>query len=318
MRNKLLAARFRYLNETLYTTPSTEAYKLFSENPEFFNEYHAGFTRQVQELWPANPVDFYIRIINARANVKAPNSKDKKAKPTNPSSLEPLPRRPNGLCNIADMGCGDAKLARTLTPKEKQLRLKFHNFDLTSQDPLVTKADIANLPLEDGSCDIAVFCLSLMGTNWISFVEEAWRVLRGDGKGECWVSEVKSRFGRVSKRRTVPDHSISKRAARKVAKQKKGQDEGDEVADEEVYAEDRQESSGDGDTDISAFVEVFKSRGFVLKQESVDKSNKMFVRMEFVKHGAVTKGKHAGGAGSQAGKVKKFIEKEKKEPVRCH
>ncbi|KZZ93148.1 Methyltransferase-related protein [Ascosphaera apis ARSEF 7405] len=311
MRNKLLAARFRYLNEQLYTTPSSEAYKLFTENPDFFNEYHAGFTRQVQELWPSNPVDWYIQSIKTRGAVR-PQSRDRK----NKSGPEALPRRPNGSCTIADMGCGDAKLAHSLVPQEKKLKLKFHNFDLQSPDPLVTKADIANLPLADGSCDVAVFCLSLMGTNWISFVEEAWRVLRSDGKGECWVSEVKSRFGKVSRRKSVPDHSISKRSQKKMNKKKKGKDDDEEVNDDDIFAENRQETDQGDDTDISAFVEVFKSRGFVLKQETVDKSNKMFVRMEFVKHGAVTKGKHAGAAGSQAGRVqKKFIEKEKEDEL---
>ncbi|KAI5301531.1 25S rRNA (adenine645-N1)-methyltransferase [Ascosphaera pollenicola] len=314
MRNKLLAARFRYLNEQLYTTPSSEAYKLFTENPDFFNEYHAGFTRQVQELWPSNPVDWYIQSIKTRGAVRPQNRDSRRNK--DKGGPEALPRRPNGSCTIADMGCGDAKLAHALVPLEKKIKLKFHNFDLQSPDPLVTKADIANLPLADGSCDVAVFCLSLMGTNWISFVEEAWRVLRSDGKGECWVSEVKSRFGKVSKRKTVPDHSISKRAQKKVAKKKKGKDDDEEINDDDIFVENRQETDQSDDTDISAFVEVFKSRGFVLKQETVDKSNKMFVRMEFVKHGAVTKGKHAGAAGSQAGRVqKKFIEKEKEDEL---
>ncbi|KAI5283762.1 25S rRNA (adenine645-N1)-methyltransferase, partial [Ascosphaera aggregata] len=311
MRNKLLAARFRYLNEQLYTTPSSEAYKLFTENPDFFNEYHAGFTRQVQELWPSNPVDWYIQSIKARAAVRS-QPRDKKNS-ANKSGIEALPRRPNGMCTIADMGCGDAKVAHSLVSQGKKMKLNFYSFDLQSPDSLVTKADIANLPLADGSCDVAIFCLSLMGTNWISFVEEAWRVLRSDGKGECWVSEVKSRFGKVSKRKTVPDHSISKRAQKKINNKKNGKDADEEVKDDEIFAENRQEIVSGADTDISAFVEVFKSRGFVLKHETVDKSNKMFVRMEFVKHGAVTKGKHAGAAGSQAGRVqkKKFIEKEK-------
>src|SRR5204863_5798997 len=59
MREKLVSARFRSLNETLYTRPSAEAYKLFLEQPEMFREYHEGFRRQV-EAWPENPVDSII------------------------------------------------------------------------------------------------------------------------------------------------------------------------------------------------------------------------------------------------------------------
>ena len=43
MRQKLISARFRHLNETLYTAPSADALQLFDANPEMFEDYHAGF-----------------------------------------------------------------------------------------------------------------------------------------------------------------------------------------------------------------------------------------------------------------------------------
>ncbi|RJE16810.1 rRNA processing protein Rrp8 [Aspergillus sclerotialis] len=63
-----------------------------------------------------------------------------------------------------------------------------------------------------------------MGTNWVSFVEEAWRVLRGDGKGECWVSEVKSRFGRVVRQKSQPGPKkpLSKTEKKKLKKKRSG------------------------------------------------------------------------------------------------
>ncbi|EED20670.1 rRNA processing protein Rrp8, putative [Talaromyces stipitatus ATCC 10500] len=305
MREKLMSARFRHLNETLYTTPSKQAQAMFEANPELFTEYHNGFSRQVKESWPSNPVDGYIAAVRKRGAVPAHHNDTKKH---NNNAVAPLPRRPNGLCTIADLGCGDAQFARSLIPSAKKLQLKLLNFDLQSpDDSLVTKADIANLPVTDGSVDVTIFCLSLMGTNWVSFVEEAWRVLRGDGKGECWVSEVKSRFGKVNrkkaqiglKRDEATMSNTQKKKLKNKKKKKNGNNESDEEdadEDEEIYAEDAQPGSGSNDdTDISAFVEVFKSRGFVLKQESVDKSNKMFVKMEFVKAGgAPTKGKYTG------------------------
>jgi ribosomal RNA-processing protein 8 len=160
-----------------------------------------------------------------------------------------------------------------------------------------------------------------MGTNWVSFVEEAWRVLRGDGKGECWVSEVKSRFGKVNRKKAQiglkrDDAAGMSNTQKKKLKNKKNKkngsnesDDEDDNDDEQIYAEDTQppvSGGGNDDTDISAFVEVFKSRGFVLKQESVDKSNKMFVKMEFVKAGgAPTKGKYVGITPAPAGRPEK-------------
>lgn len=308
MRQKLVSSRFRHLNETLYTTPSEQALELFSSNPELFNEYHAGFSRQVQESWPSNPVDGYIKTVRSRGGVSDKKKPDKKP---NQKGL-PLPRRPNGACTIVDLGCGDAQFARALTPSADKLKLKFLSYDLHAANEYITKADITNLPLKDGSADIAVFCLSLMGTNWVSFVEEAWRVLRSDGKGECWVSEVKSRFGKVVRKKGgIGAKKPSKTEQKKLKKKQANADDAESDADDaDIYAEDARPSDND-DTDISSFVEVFRTRGFVLKPEWVDKSNKMFVRMEFVKQsGAPVKGKHAFsvGAGVGAGK-KKFVEK---------
>lgn len=309
MRQKLISSRFRHLNETLYTTDSSKALELFNNNPELFNEYHAGFSRQVKESWPSNPVDGYIQTIRRRGVVPVP----KKGNKPSPNKPLPLPRRPNGTCTIADLGCGDGQLARSLTPSVKKLNLKLNSYDLQSPDPLITKADISNLPVEDGSADIAIFCLSLMGTNWVSFVEEAWRVLRSDGKGECWVSEVKSRFGKVTRKKAQigAQKPVSKAEKKKQKKKGSAADDVDsDVDDTEIYAEDAHPAKDDDETDISSFVEVFRTRGFVLRPESLDKSNKMFVKMEFVKAGGPpTKGKHASAAAPAPGGKKRFVER---------
>ncbi|KAJ5243242.1 uncharacterized protein N7469_001569 [Penicillium citrinum] len=307
MRQKLVSSRFRHLNETLYTTDSSKAVELFNANPELFDEYHAGFSRQVKESWPSNPVDGYIQTVRRRAAAPVP----KRGQKPQPNKAQPLPRRPNGACTIADLGCGDGQLARALTPSSKRLNLKLNSYDLQSPDPLITKADISNLPLEDGSADVAIFCLSLMGTNWVSFVEEAWRILRSDGKGECWVSEVKSRFGKVTRKKAqIGAQKPLSKAEQKKQKKKKGDDESD-LDDGDIYAEDARPANTDDETDISAFVEVFRTRGFILREESVDKSNKMFVKMEFVKAGGPpTKGKHATGLSAPApGSKKRFVDR---------
>lgn len=291
MRRKLISARFRHLNETLYTKPSAHSLSLFQENPEMFSEYHEGFRRQV-EVWPENPVDSYITTIKIRGKIRGPQrgkGGDKKSDVI-PGGATPLPRT-EGTSIIADLGCGDAVLATALHPLAKKLHLKLHSFDLQSQSPLVTKADIANLPLGDGSVDIAIFCLALMGTNWIDFIEEAFRILRW--KGELWVAEIKSRFGRVGGKGKRVEHSVGNRKKsgpeNKKEKKRAEEESNDLVAAVEI---DGVEDKG-GETNVSAFVEVLRKRGFVLKEGEggVDLTNKMFVKMCFVKGVTPIKGK---------------------------
>lgn len=290
MREKLVSARFRHLNETLYTRPSAEAFTLFQESPDMFDEYHEGFRRQVK-VWPENPVDSFLEDIRARARIKPPG----KGRPGAPATLRaktPLPRTA-GTCIIADLGCGDARLAESLQVDKAKLRLDVKSFDLQSPSPLVIKADIASLPLEDGSVNVAIFCLALMGTNWLDFVEEAYRVLHW--KGELWIAEIKSRFGPVRKKNAPVDHSVGnrKRAAGKNAKGARDT-EGDAAAGEDLAVEVDGAEDLRRQTDVSAFVDALKRRGFVPhgdRGEAVDMSNRMFVKMHFIKGAAPTKGK---------------------------
>lgn len=286
MRQKLISARFRHLNQTLYTTPSAHSLSLFSDNPEMFHEYHEGFRRQV-EVWPENPVDTYIEQIQKRGKVKAlPRGQKASDADSSSTALVPLPRT-EGTCYIADLGCGDAMLTQKLEPHKKKLKVQVFSYDLQNPSPFVTKADIANLPLEDNSCDVAIFCLALMGTNWIDFIEEAYRILHW--KGELWVAEIKSRFGRVSGKNKRVEHSVGNRKKPDKKTLKKMEEAADD-ADLLVEVDGHDDNSGE--TDVSAFVEVLRKRGFVLQNDhSVDLSNRMFVKMTFVKALTPMKGK---------------------------
>uniref|UniRef100_A0A4W5MVE5 Ribosomal RNA-processing protein 8 n=1 Tax=Hucho hucho TaxID=62062 RepID=A0A4W5MVE5_9TELE len=159
MEQRLESARFRYINEVLYTTSSGEAKRMFRQDPQAFGIYHRGFTAQVQR-WPANPVDAIISYIRHK-----------------PASLV-----------VADFGCGDCKIALSV-------KNKVHSFDLALICDRVTVCDMANVPLKDGTVDIAVFCLSLMGTNLGDFLVEANRVLVMGGILK--IAEVASRFENV-------------------------------------------------------------------------------------------------------------------------
>ncbi|UNI21756.1 25S rRNA (adenine(645)-N(1))-methyltransferase [Purpureocillium takamizusanense] len=352
MREKLVSARFRHLNETLYTRPSEEAFELFQESPEMFDEYHEGFRRQVK-VWPENPVDSFLADIRARAKVRQPGrhqqqqrggrgggrgrgGRQASASESSRGGDLPLPRTA-GLCTIADLGCGDARLAESLRAEQAKLNVEVKSFDLQSPSPLVTRADIADLPLADGSVNVAIFCLALMGTNWIDFIEEAYRVLHW--KGELWVAEIKSRFGPPSgaagKRAAgggggVVAHSVGnrKKAAAATTSGKKGGKKGGAGADDDPTALHGQDLAVEVDgvedrrreTDVSAFVEALRRRGFVLRgerAEAVDMSNRMFVKMHFIKGAAPTKGKGVKAAaaaaaqegGTRGGKKKTFAPK---------
>ncbi|KAJ3099098.1 25S rRNA (adenine645-N1)-methyltransferase [Phlyctochytrium planicorne] len=170
MKKKLAGGNFRFINEKLYTTPSQDSFQLFSSNPELFNIYHEGFRNQV-ELWPSNPVDVFIADLKSKAS----------------KSSSPLV--------IADLGCGEAKLAQELmecNSEDGPPTYTVHSFDLVAPNSNVVACDIRNVPLKDAKVDVAIFCLALMGTNFVDFLKEAWRILKVGG--ELKIAEVTSRF----------------------------------------------------------------------------------------------------------------------------
>lgn len=165
----------RWINETLYKTDSSSALEMMRENPVIFSEvskhperftmyinpmecfqYHTGFRHQVH-AWPDNPVSHYISSLSSR---------------------------PAGTV-VVDLGCGDAALARALIPKA----LVVLSYDLVSDGQFVIEADICQrIPLPGSEneenadsaqvVDVVVCALSLMSTNWVGCVREAWRVLK--------------------------------------------------------------------------------------------------------------------------------------------
>ena len=209
MRQKLISARFRHLNQALYTGASAHAMSMFIASPNLFQDYHLGFRQQVAQ-WPQNPVDGFVERIKRRGKISSKKEgkkrKEQKEKQSSSASaaverselnLSPLPRTKD-TCTIADLGCGEAKLSSTLQKHCPKLKLDIISYDLSISNPLVQLADVAKLPRAEATVDVAIFCLALMGTNWPKFIEEAYRVLRW--RGELWIAEIKSRFGRVRER----------------------------------------------------------------------------------------------------------------------
>lgn len=156
---KLQGSKFRMINEQLYTTTGHHALQTFSENPQLFDDYHVGFRSQVQQ-WSVNPNDLLIDSISTAVNQQG------KQHPCHSPLI------------VADMGCGEAKLSQVLSERFDSSRLVVHSFDLVAANRFITVANIANVPLPDNSVDIVVFCLSLMGTDYVEFLREAKRILK--------------------------------------------------------------------------------------------------------------------------------------------
>lgn len=123
------------------------------------NQYHTGFRHQVLS-WPTNPVEHYV------------------------SKFAQYPAR----TIIADLGCGDAAIAKGLSDKGVAVL----SYDLVSDHKYVIEADICDtvpLPGSEGAgrgkstgegqvVDAVVCSLSLMGVNWLNCIREAWRILK--------------------------------------------------------------------------------------------------------------------------------------------
>jgi SAM-dependent methyltransferase len=171
LRQRLESGEFRWINEQLYTCSGEDAFKLFSEDPELFDKYHAGFRNQVRK-WPFDPLEEIIKIMSN------------------------IIQNADQLVTIADLGCGEARLGKVLSEKFKD-RAKVHSFDLVAANDRIVACDIASLPLKDLTVDHAIFCLSLMGTNFVKFLLEASRILKSNGI--LHIAEVESRFTNLVK-----------------------------------------------------------------------------------------------------------------------
>ncbi|KAG0465625.1 hypothetical protein HPP92_019789 [Vanilla planifolia] len=88
LRLRLSGGHFRMLNEKLYTCSGNEAFRLFKDEPELFDVYHAGYQEQMSR-WPKQPVNIIINWLRSR----------------------------NSSLIVADFGCGNASLAKAVNNK---------------------------------------------------------------------------------------------------------------------------------------------------------------------------------------------------------
>ncbi|KAJ8906546.1 hypothetical protein NDN08_003039 [Rhodosorus marinus] len=156
MRKRLESGSFRQINERLYSVTGKDAFKFMEDDPKQFSIYHSGYREQVKK-WPRNPLDDIIRMVKKQPSYYV----------------------------VADFGCGEARLAT-------EVKQRVHSFDLVAVNENVTACNMRHTPLQSDSVDIAVFCLSLMGTDYPDFLTEARRILKPSGK--LLIAEVLSRY----------------------------------------------------------------------------------------------------------------------------
>ncbi len=193
MSERLEGAQFRWINELLYNSTGKKALKYVRENPKEFGEYHTAYNRITSENWPNSPLRHIITSLKSDIMLNDRNN-----------------------LVIADFGCGDAKLAQFLEKETKgkgkgkgkrsrksleNRSIKVHSFDLHALNSYVEACDMSSVPLKDGSVDVAVFCLSLMGTNYCEYLKEAHRVLLGNGLLK--IAEVRSRILSLNRFKTL-------------------------------------------------------------------------------------------------------------------
>lgn len=223
---RLAGSRFRVLNEAFYTESSLQTQERLRINPAEFMDYHRGYQEQVSK-WEVNPIALFIDLLErilagdtgsgdgfaTMAGASSTNSvgiglldaelvqnlQDLEVRhPTKFSKVDKHQIFPSftGLTRediraIGDMGCGEAALAKAIATKYSP-GVAVHSFDLVALNSHVTVANIRALPLERHALDLAVYCLSLMGSDYVSFIKEAFRVVRPGG--ELWLAEVNSRI----------------------------------------------------------------------------------------------------------------------------
>lgn len=136
---------FERFNQRINTEKSETTHIRFLENPEEWLEYHRQY-RDARKTWTVVPYEHWIKRLK---------------------DLSPR-------LEIGDFGCGEAIIMEVIGNR-------VHSFDHVSINERVTACDMRSVPLPNGSLDVVVFSLSLMGKNWDDYIKEAKRCLASNG-----------------------------------------------------------------------------------------------------------------------------------------
>ena len=142
---------FSRMNNRWYASGSDKTHTRLEANPEEWAHYHTMY-QQLRESWEVVPYKEEIRFLEQRQAL-----------------------------HVADFGCGEALIAKAVGDRHQVA-----SFDHVAVDESVHACDITSVPLDDGSVDLAIFCLALMGANFTDYLREAHRCLRIDGDLHIW------------------------------------------------------------------------------------------------------------------------------------
>lgn len=146
---------FSEMNKTWNTTNSKNNHKRLNKDKSEWFKYHELYSNS-RKKWNEIP---YIEL-------------SKKIKD-----------RPDWI--VGDFGCGENLLS-------KEIKNKVHSFDHVAIDDSVKSCDLTDVPLHNNVLDVVVFSLSLMGTNYKEYFDEAYRVLRP--MGVVFIAEPATRW----------------------------------------------------------------------------------------------------------------------------
>jgi superfamily II DNA or RNA helicase len=135
---------FSEVNRTWSVSKSSTTHDRLKQHPEDWYYYHTLYAEK-RKLWEEIPYIEIAKLIKRKDFV------------------------------VADLGCGE-NLLRKEIPDNKVLA-----FDHVAIDETVTACDVSHLPIGNDTVDVAVFSLSLMGTNYTDYIKEAHRILKPMG-----------------------------------------------------------------------------------------------------------------------------------------
>lgn len=126
---------FSRLTQQFNTENSQTTHSRLQRNPEEWVGYHKLY-REARKGWKIIPYEEMIKRIE---------------------QLSPR-------LKVGDFGCGEAKIMESLGYD------RIYSCDHVAINEKVTACDMKSVPLPDGSLDMVVFSLSLMGKNWIDYI----------------------------------------------------------------------------------------------------------------------------------------------------
>jgi hypothetical protein len=122
---------FSSMNRIWNQTRSDATHTRLQTNPEEWAQYHTLY-REARKEWAVVPYEEMIRWCQQRSGY-----------------------------TIGDFGCGEAKLAEAVSDRHT-----VYSFDHVAVNEEVIACDMAHVPLDDATLDVAIFSLSLMGVNF--------------------------------------------------------------------------------------------------------------------------------------------------------